>query len=111
MTIKRIEHNTIEIAVPNKMLYISGGKSLTKPTLTTTRQISTVEGKKTIKLVPSKENYIKILNEGRIVDLKEERQKAKDRKKRAKDITDIDLDKIIFIDKIKNIKLKRIKNN
>ena len=94
MPLKR-EFGSIIIEVPSNQLFISGGKVNTKPTLTKTKSLKSVNNKKSLELRPIKGNKIKIINEGKLVEPKVEKEKALDRKMRSKEISDTLLDKKI----------------
>jgi hypothetical protein len=83
MPISRREFNSINIEIPDKVIFVSGGKVMTKPTLTKTGNLTTLEGKKSIKLEKVKGNEANIKSQGKMIELKTEKKKAKDRAERA----------------------------
>ena len=95
MPIHRKEYGSIVIEVPSKQLYISGGVVKTKPTLTKANTLTSVDKNKSIKLEPVKGNEVVVKSQGKIVDLKKEKKVVKERKDKAKKMTDKELEERI----------------
>lgn len=90
MPIKK-EFHTISISIPSDLINISKGKVSTIKSITKTGNISVKEGKKSVILETNKGNDVVVKNEGRLVNTILEKQKSKDRKQRAKMMTNDEL--------------------
>lgn len=93
MSIKK-EFHTISISIPSELVNVSKGKVSSVKSLTKSGNLTTKEGKKSVILETNKGNDVIVKNEGRMIDTKEEKKKAKDRKERAKNISEEELNKI-----------------
>lgn len=93
MPIKK-EFHTISISIPSNLVNVSKGKVSSVKSLTKSGNLTTKEGKKSVILETNKENDVIIKNEGRMVDMKVEKMKAKDRMERAKMMTNDELNKV-----------------
>lgn len=93
MAIKK-EFHTISISIPSELVNVSKGKVSSVKSLTQSGNLTTKEGKKSVILETNKTNEVIVKNEGRTINTAEEKRKAKDRKERAKNMSESELDNI-----------------
>lgn len=107
--------NTIQIGVPSKMVEITkAGKVVIKNTLTKTKNISRSQKQPAIKLVPTDNGNVKVINEGKeweIEELKKRMLKAKEleKKNKGKDILNPKIKRMVNLNKFEANIAKRAK--
>jgi hypothetical protein len=112
---KKILWHTIQIKVPAEMVELTkSGKVSVKKTLTKTFNISRSQKKQAIKLIPSNDNKVEIVNDGKewdIDELKKRMTKAKqlEKKNATKNIFEPKEKKMINLNKFEGNIIKRAK--
>jgi hypothetical protein len=92
MAIKK-EFHTISISIPSNLVNISKGVVSSVKSLTKSGNLTTKEGKKSVILETNKGNEVIVQNQGRTINTIEEKRKSKDRKERAKLVSESRVDK------------------